>query len=93
MEGNEDRRGPVRDYARILDRISSEVDLARDADEGVRESLSPVRDWLDHTGVTGYYKTERDAAEAALRAALPHATTATATARISRALALFKYIP
>jgi len=66
VKGNEDRRGGVVGYAEILLKMRQAVDRAAESATNVKLDLAAVLAWLDVTGVTGYYASQRDQAAHAL---------------------------
>ena len=62
MKGNEDRRGPVTGHAEVLAKMRQATDSAVATTRDIRLDLAAVLAWLDVTGVTGYYASERERA-------------------------------
>jgi len=61
-DDNEDRRGPVDNYPQILATLREAVDRAEGNASLAALSARDVTDWLNVTGITGYYTSQRDQA-------------------------------
>ena len=91
MKGNEDRRGPVIGHAKVLAKMRQATDSAVASTRDIELDLAAVLAWLDVTGLTGYYASERDQAARALLDARDEARRL--CVHIDRALAQIRSIP
>ena len=91
MRGNDDRRGPVADHPLVLTTMRQAVVGAVGDASAVKLDLAAVLAWLDVTGVTGYYASQRDQAAQALLDARDEARRL--CVHIDRALAQIREIP
>lgn len=94
VKGNEDRRGPVTNHLEVLAKLRehAEAGIQRATDLKLdMAAVAAVTAWLDMTGVTGYYASQRDTAAQALLDARGSARKLAVD--IDRALAQMRSIP